>query len=372
MTLQQSQNGRCPVNNSYIIAARRTPVVPRGGALSDLEIHDLGAPVVRACLADAGVMPEHVDDLICANAIGGGGNPARLVALAAGLSDQVAGLSIDRQCVGGLDAVLLADAMVKSGQADVVIAGGAESYSRRPIRMRTFDDQSPVPYESPPFTPWPDRDPDMALAANDIGIARDVQDDWAIHSHQKACDTVHPEIVPIGGIDHDPYARRLTMALCKRATSIAGDVTFANTAVAADAAAFVVVVSEDIARTMPDRAVKIIGGCTRGDVPERPALAPIGAIKTALRRANLTPDEMTTVEMMEAYAAQAVACVEGAGLNPELCNLGGGALARGHPIGASGAILVARLYQEMKTRDGFGLASIAAAGGIGAALILGR
>jgi len=360
------------MTHSYIIAARRTPVAPRGGGLSTLEIHELGAPVVRACLADAGLVPDQIDDLICANAIGGGGNPARLVALAAGLPDHVAGLSIDRQCAGGLDAILIADAMIKSGQADVIVAGGAESYSRRPIRMRTSDNAAPVAYDSPPFTPWPDRDPDMAVAANAIGVPRDAQDHWAIQSHHKAMTAQHPEIVPINDIVRDPYARRLTLALCKRATPIAGDVTFANTAVAADAAAFVVVVSEKIARTMPDKAIKIIGGCTRGDAPERPALAPIGAIETALRRTDLTPNDINTVEMMEAYAAQAVACVDGTGLNPDLCNLGGGALARGHPIGASGAILAARLYHEMQTRDGFGLAAIAAAGGLGSAVILGR
>ncbi len=360
------------MTHSFIIAARRTPVVPHGGALSTMDIHELGAPVVRACLEDAGLSPDQVDDLICANAIGGGGNPARLVALAAGLPDRVAGLSIDRQCVGGLDAILLADAMIRAGQADVIIAGGAESYSRRPIRMRTSENAPPVAYDSPPFTPWPDRDPDMAVAADAIGIARDIQDAWAVKSHQKARAATHPEIVPMAGIDRDPYARRLTAATCARAKSIAGDVTFANTSVAADAAAFVVVVSAKIAANMPDRAIKIITGATRGDAPERPALAPIGAIKAALEHAALAPSDIAVVEMMEAYAAQAVACVDGAGLSADRCNLGGGALARGHPIGASGAILATRLYQEMQARDGFGLAAIAAAGGLGSALILGR
>jgi len=366
------KTGYCNMKNSYIIAARRTPVAPHRGALSNLEIHDLGAPIVRACLADSGLAPSEVDDLICANAIGGGGNPARLVALAAGLPDHVAGLSIDRQCVGGLDAILLADAMIKSGQAEVIIAGGVESHSRRPIRMRTSPNADPVAYDRPPFTPWPDRDPDMAVAANAIGIPRDAQDHWTVNSHHKALAAQHPEIVSINGIDLDPYARRLTDALCQRAKPIAGDVTFANTAVAADGAAFVVVVSETVARALPDQAIKIIGGCTRGAAPERPALAPIDAIKAALANCSLEPSDIFTVEMMEAYAAQAVACVERVGLDPAMCNLGGGALARGHPIGASGAVLATRLYHEMLVRGGIGLAAIAAAGGLGTALILER
>ncbi|MFN3282058.1 MAG: thiolase family protein, partial [Tabrizicola sp.] len=143
-----------------LIAARRTAVVPRGGAFARLRIEDLAAPVLRACLADAGIGPEEVDEVILSNALGAGGNPARRAALAAGLPERVAGLSIDRQCAGGLDAILLARALVDSGAAEVVLAGGVESYSRRPLRLATDPDGGPpVPYDEAPFTPWPDRDP---------------------------------------------------------------------------------------------------------------------------------------------------------------------------------------------------------------------
>ncbi|OZA10847.1 MAG: acetyl-CoA acetyltransferase, partial [Rhodobacterales bacterium 17-64-5] len=112
-----------------LIAARRTAVVPRGGAFARLSIEELAAPVIAACLKDAGITLDQVEEVILSNALGAGGNPARRVALAAGLPERVAGLSIDRQCAGGLDAILLARALVDSGAADIVLAGGVESTS---------------------------------------------------------------------------------------------------------------------------------------------------------------------------------------------------------------------------------------------------
>jgi len=128
---------------AHIIAACRSAVVPRGGAFANLTPHMLGAPVLQAALSQAGIAPEEVDEVIVSNAMGGGGNPARLVSLAAGVPEDIAGLSIDRQCAGGLDAILLARAIVTSGAAQIVVAGGVESYSRRPQRLRTFADGSP-------------------------------------------------------------------------------------------------------------------------------------------------------------------------------------------------------------------------------------
>ncbi|MGJ8618108.1 MAG: beta-ketoacyl synthase N-terminal-like domain-containing protein, partial [Sulfitobacter sp.] len=174
--------------SAYIIAACRSPVAPRGGALSQLSMHDLAAPILRAALSQAKLDPNDVDEVIVSNALGAGGNPARIMSLAAGLPDRIAGLSIDRQCAGGLDALLLARQMIRSGDANVVVAGGVESYSRRPMRMQTFaDGRAPVAYDQAPFTPWPDRDPDMAEAADALaksqGITRKAQDEWAMSSH---------------------------------------------------------------------------------------------------------------------------------------------------------------------------------------------
>lgn len=358
---------------AFIIAARRSAVIPRGGAFQRLSIEDLGAPVLLASLADAGIAAGEVDELIVSNALGAGGNPARRVALAAGLPERVAGLTLDRQCAGGLDAILLARAMVDSGMAEVVVAGGVESYSRRPLRLATNPDGGPPkPYDEAPFTPWPDRDPGMteaaAALAQSLGISRRDQDDWAVSSHAKALRAAPlPEIVDLAGQGRDAFARPLTHAIAARAPCITGTITSANAAVAADAAAFVVVVSERIAMTAL-RALRLGPGITRGGDPVQPGLAPVAAIRQVLALAAMKPAALSLSEIMEAYAVQAIACVQGAGLDPDLVNRNGGALARGHPIGASGAILAVRLFHDL--HSGAGLAAIASAGGIATALLV--
>ncbi len=358
------------MRRAFVIAARRTAVVPRGGAFAGVSVDALGAAVLRAVLADAGLGAAAVDEVIVANAIGEGGNPARRIALLAGLPERVAGLTIDRQCAGGLDALLLARALVGAG-ADVVVAGGAESYSRRPVRRMPWAD---APYEQAPFTPWPDRDPDMAQAADAmarrLGIARGRMDVWAVASHARAMaarERMRAEIVPLAGVGDDAFARVLTPALAARAPVVCGAITAANAAVAADGAALCVVVSERVA-AQAARAVEIVAGATLGGDPVEPATAPVAAIAAALAGAGLVPASLERCEVMEAYAAQAMACVEGAGLDPATVNTGGGALARGHPVGASGAVLAVRLFHDL--RGGHGLAAIAAAGGIGSALVL--
>ncbi len=359
---------------AFVIAARRTAVIPRGGAFARLSIEELGAPVLLACLADAGITRAMVNEVIVSNALGAGGNPARRVALAAGVPERVAGLSIDRQCAGGLDAILLARAMVDSGAAEVVIAGGVESYSRRPLRLATNPNGGPPkPYDEAPFTPWPDRNPGMSEAAGALarrlGIPRVEQDDWAVKSHAKALRAgALPDIVALEAQTTDAFARQLTYALAARAVSITATITAANSAVAADAAAFVLVVSERIAAKAP-RSLRLGPGITLGGNPMEPGLAPVAAIAEVLALAGVHPQDLTQAEIMEAYAVQAIACVEGAGLDPSRVNTQGGALARGHPIGASGAILVVRLFHAL-TQEALGLAAIAAAGGIGSALVV--
>ena len=359
---------------TWIVAARRTAVAPSGGAFRRLMPHELAAPVLRACLADVGLGPQDVDEVILANALGGGGNPARLAALAAGLPDRVAGLSIDRQCAGGLDAILLAKALVDSGAARMVLAGGAESHSRRPIRMATDPDGGPAQaYDRPPFTPFPDRDPGMheaaASLARRLGISRDRMEDWAMGSHAKALkhgQDMAAEIVPLAGLSGDAFTRALTPALAARARVLIGEITAATVAVSAAAAAFVVV----SATPLGPRPLRLIAGATRGAAPDDPGSAPLLAMAEVLRLSATAPDALAMAEVMEAYAAQVIACVEGAGLDPAIVNPQGGALARGHPIGASGAILAVRLFHSLQ--QGRGLATIAAAGGIGTALLAER
>lgn len=351
-----------------LIAARRTAVVPRGGAFARLRIEDLAAPVLQACLADAGIAPAQVDEVILSNALGAGGNPARRAALAAGLPETVAGLTTDRQCAGGLDAILLARALVDSGAAEVVLAGGVESYSRRPLRLTTDPDGGePQPYDQAPFTPWPDRDPDMAAAAEALArrlsIPRDRQEAWAAQSHAKAlAGDVSAEIVPLNGVTRDAFPRALTPRLLHKAPVLTGTITSATAAVAADAAAVCLVVTDRIAQ---GRGLALLSGATLGGTPQEPGLAPVVAI-----RRIWSGEPLAQAEIMEAYAVQALAVIDGAGLDPQIVNPSGGGLARGHPIGASGAILAVRLFHGL--RQGRGLAAIAAAGGIGTALLVER
>jgi acetyl-CoA C-acetyltransferase len=234
--------------------------------------------------------------------------------------------------------------------------------------MRTDPDGGPPePYDQARFTPWPDRDPDMAVAADALArrlaIPRDRQEAWATDSHAKALSAdLSAEIVPLNGITRDAFPRALSQRLLAKAPVVTGSITAATAAVAADAAAICLVVSDRIAR---GRGLALLKGATVGGNPEEPGLAPVAAIRRIWDGGLLAQ-----AEIMEAYAVQALAVIDGAGLDPQIVNPAGGGLARGHPIGASGAILAVRLFHGL-TRDR-GLAAIAAAGGIGTALLVER
>ncbi len=368
--------------SAWAASAKRSPIAPTGGTLAEFELHEIAATVMNACLDEADCPPDMVDEVILGNALYGGGNPARMAVLAAGFPDSVPGLTIDRQCASGLDAIVLATCLVESGAADVVLAGGAESHSRRPERRaRPPDGGDPVAYERPPFAPFPDRDPDLHLAADrladDLGISRRRQDSWSIESHRKAraaSDRLAREIVALGpgGRARDTFTRVLTMETCRRAPVLTGSITRANASVSADGAAFLLVVEERMLPRLRCRnAVRISHAATLGGAPELPGLAPVAAIKAVLETSQSRISDIAVGEIMEAYAAQAIACVERAGLSPARVNPGGGSLARGHPIGASGAVLAVRLFHELgrASPEGPGLAAIASAGGIGTAVL---
>ncbi len=370
--------------SAYLIAARRTAVAPRDGAFRAIEAHDLAASVIGAVLADAEIAPHDIEDVIFGNALYGGGNPARMAALAAGLPDNIPALTIDTQCCAGLDAVLLAAARIEAGEADIILAGGVESFSRSPMRFvrPRGPDETPREYKRPPFAPFAMRDPDMieaaAALAKELGISRSAQEAFAVESHRKAANLAGSEIVTVENLARDAFTRALDAKLCARLPVVAGEaeygVTAATIAVEADAAAAVLVVSEKIAKRAKF-AARILSGSRRGGEPERPGLAPIGAARVLLDRHGVTAAALTSAEIMEAFAVQAIACANGLGLDHQIINPGGGALARGHPIGASGAILCVRLFENKKAapKSGFlGLAAIAAAGGIGSALLLGE
>lgn len=373
----------------WIVAARRTPVAPVNGALRELGVADLAAPVIRQLLQDAAIGADQIDQVILGNALYGGGNPARLVALAAGLPECLSALTLDTQCCSGLDALRLGAQSIEAGQADLVLAGGVESTSRRPIRQHrpTGTDGIPVTYERPPFTPWPERDPDMAdsaarLAA-EAGIDLNTQNDWACRSHRKALavqDRLAAECVPLGGLSVDAATRPMSPALAARTPVIArcgeGRVNVAGTALQADAAAVVLLASDEARRRLSPSlpAIRWRAGLTGGSLVDSPPQAMVPVVQKILAAQGVGPTDLHCAEIMEAYAVQAISNCRDLHLPDECINRGGGALARGHPIGASGAILAVRAFHElMHAGEGAqALLAIAAAGGLASAALLAR
>ena len=373
------------MNTVYAVAAKRTPVASRNGVLKHLDAWQLGAFVIRSVLDEFSIEPDAVDLVLMGNALYAGGNPARLAALEAGLPVSVTAQTIDTQCCAGLDAIITGARMIQSGAANVVIAGGIESFSRAPQRSRRglTDMRLLEPYDRPPFSPWPEHDPDMlesaAQLATERSISREAQARYAVASHHKALagHSNTDEIVPVAGVKADSFTRPLDQRICSRARVVAGDaktgLTHATIAVEADAAAVVVLVGESAIANHKSNAaiIEFIDGRAAGCDPAMPALAPITATKTLLDSRSVSVEQLSRVELMEAFAVQAMVCQQECGFDNSAINRGGGALARGHPIGASGAILAVRLWHEMCAAQSgeYGLATIAAAGGLGTAAL---
>lgn len=389
------------MNDAVILGWGRSAVTPLGGALSQLQPHEIATPVVQGILQRFGIPSTAIDAVIAGNAMGAGGNPARMLALAAGFADRIPALSVDSQCCAGLDAIALAHGMLAAGNADVVIAGGVEAWSRAPIRQHrprhAHAGETAITYDSPAFAPDPARDPSMLLAAArhalKAGITREQQDAWAVHSHARAVAArahIHNEIIAIGAATQDSYPRPLDQRHLARMPVVAlsdddsaDETTRQRHAVSriavspsADGAAFVVIATRDAARRLnlrPHFAWR--AGVSVGAPPETPMLAAIDAAQTALARTANRIDDLWGVELHDAFAAQAIAFCEALALSPTLLNRHGGGLGRGHPIGASGAISLVRLLADMHQKaphGALGLAAIAAAGGLGAAAIIER
>jgi acetyl-CoA C-acetyltransferase len=381
-----------------VVAARRAPVGTAGGALRDLDVVALAAPVLRAVVTDlraggADVRPDGVDDVVLGNCMGPGGNPARVAALAAGLALDVPGLTVDRQCGSGLDAIGVAARMVLSSGPDggVVLAGGAESASTAPQRLARGDDGALTPYDRARFAPDDIGDPGMGEAAEALarrsGVSRDRQDAYAARSHARAraaadAGRFADELVPVAGVEHDERPRSLTTATLSRfrpAFADAGTVTAGNSCGISDGAGAVALVPEDVRARLgvPGLAVRAHAVC--GIDPNLPGLGPVPAVRAVLDAAGLTLDDVGSVEMTEAFASQVLACTDALRLDvlgedaDRVCP-DGGAIAFGHPWGASGALLVVRLFATMVRRDGprFGLATCAVGGGQGVATLLER
>lgn len=369
----------------WVSAAVRTPVANRNGALAHLQAWQLASPLITALLHSTGIAPIGVDQVLMGNALYGGGNPARLAALNAGLPVSVPALTLDSQCCGGLDAIALGAQMIRAGSAHIVIAGGLESWSRAPQRISNPAVGLPKAYSRPPFSPWPDRDPDMLVAAAELarerGISRVQQQQYAIASHTKArANPEQPGVIPIGGQTGDEYTRALNERLCQRLPAVAGAEPHALTAAAiasqSDAAALVLLMSEEALEQYPQQqtVLRVLGSNSGGSDPAQPALAPITVAQELLKRHEQQSNQLHSVHLMEAFAVQAMAFIEDLGLDPEQCNPSGGALSRGHPIGASGAIEVNNAFYELQssTQPSVALCAIAAAGGLGSAMLLER
>ena len=391
-----------PAPTALIAAWARSAVVPCGGAFKGLRPHEIAAPVVQALLHRAGVAPQMVDAIVVGNAMGAGGNPARMVALAAQLPEHCATYSVDTQCCSGLDAVTMAVGLLASGQASVVIAGGVEAWSRAPIRMHrpTQEGEPPVAFERPAFTPAPSRDPDMLVSAAryalDHSFARAEQDAYALHSHQRALahqSDLSAEIVVVAGTQHDVYPRPLDARRAARmpaavkpselgkgwhqAAHAGPDCSISAFTISAkaDGAAFVLLASaETCGRLNIHPQSAWITGASIGSAPETPLVAAEMAARAAMLRAGVpSAGALRVIELHDAFAVQGLSFCQNLALDPQRVNRRGGGLARGHPIGASAAIALVRLLADLSQDESTGaqgLVAVAGAGGIGAAAIV--
>jgi acetyl-CoA C-acetyltransferase len=363
-----------------------------GGLHARRSIAALAAPVLEAVLADGRVDPAQIDEVILGNAVGGGGNPARLIALAAGLPEATPAMTIDRQCASGLDAIVTGARMIESGAADAVIAGGAESPSTAPWRIAkpsNLHKGLPHFFGQPAFAPGAEGDVGMIEAAENVAwechISRERQDAFALESHRKAVAAAEAgglsaEIVPLGcdpreSRDEGPRAS-LTLKLLSRVTPLVaanGSVTSGNSCQVNDGAAAVLMVSGALHRKLGlPRGLVFAGAASAGIAPRLLGLAAVNAARKLAEKTGFPLLDIDAIELNEAFAAQALATLDLLSLDPHKLNTLGGALAYGHPYGASGALLVVRLFSRMSRENTAqspqtGLAMIAAAGGVGVA-----
>ena len=367
-----------------IAAWARSAVVARHGAFKNLLPHEIAAPVMQAVLSRAKVNASAVDACVMGNALGAGGNPARMAALHAGLPVACRSLSIDTQCCAGLDAVALGAQLIQTGQAHVVIAGGVEAWSRSPIRMHRplHADEEATAYERPAFAPTPEQDPDMLLAAADYalqtGVSRSRQDAYALESHARAVahrDAIANEIVPIAGVVHDTQPRSLDATRAARMPEVAPQMSVLAVSAQADGAAFVLLLSPQAAQRYDcDASLTWLAHTSVGAAPQTPMLAASVATREVLKLAHVANlQAVDHIELHDAFAVQGLDFCQTWGVSPEQINCKGGGVARGHPIGASGAVALVRVLSDLHNNpraQGLGLAAIAGAGGLGSAALV--
>ncbi|WP_421579173.1 thiolase family protein [Shinella sp. M31] len=381
-----------PERIPVIAAAFRTPIGRVNGTLSTIEPASLAVPLIRRILQDTGLAAEDVDDVLLGNAANSAGNLARLAALEAGLAVSVPGMTIDRQCGSGLEAIALAARLVTAGAGRIYLAGGTESSSRAHLRFRPplTPDGVPEPVRRARMAPDAIGDPDMGIAAENVarhaGISRARQDAFALESHRRAVAAQKAgrfagEIVPLdtqaGRVAQDECPRENTslekLAALKPVFRPDGTVTAGNACPVNDGAAVVLVTSLTEARRRGlTMLLELVDSATVGVDPNLLGLGPVPAMeKLVARNPGLDAANIPYIEFNEAFAAQVLASLDALGIDHTIVNREGGALALGHPYGASGAILVTRLFAQMRAADAGteALAMMGIGGGMGIATL---
>jgi acetyl-CoA C-acetyltransferase len=392
-----------PVREVVIVSAARTAVGTFGGTLSTLPAYELGAVVIKEVLHRAGLSAEHVDEVILGQILtaGEGQNPARKASLKAGLPVTTPVTSVNKLCGSGLKTVTMAAQAIMLGDAEVIVAGGQESMSTAPYllpKARTgyrmgngelvdsmINDALTCSWENV----------HMGITAENIaeqyGITRDEQDRFAVASQNKAEAAIKAgrfkdEIVPVtipskkGDIvfDTDEHPRFGTTleaaAKLKPAFKKDGTVTAANASGINDGAAAVLLMSAEKARALGLQPLAVIRGYgSAGVEPRIMGMGPVPATRKALAKAGLTVDQLDLIEANEAFAAQSLGVARELKFDPAKVNVNGGAIALGHPVGASGArILVTLLHEMQKRQSRYGLATLCIGGGQGIAVVVER
>jgi acetyl-CoA C-acetyltransferase len=381
------------VARSVIVSAVRTPFGKLGGGLAAYRAVELGAHAIEAALERVDVAADEVEYVIMGQVLQGGAGqaPARQAAVGAGLPKETPADTINKVCASSLRAVEIADTMIRAGDHDVIVAGGMESMSNAPYFLEkarfgyrlgdgrlvdlmvhdgltsTFDGRHMVEQAS--------------LIARELGISREEQDRWALRSHERAVAATDAgrfadEIVPVGELSADEGPRRDTtyekLAALKPVFDPEGTTTAGNAPGVNDGAAALVVCSEEFARR---RGLEVLATIvSQGYVADEFAYlarTPAGAGAKALAKAGKAIDEVERVEVNEAFCSVAVNSVRMLGADPERVNVNGGAVALGHPIGASGGRILTTLIHELRRNGGgLGLAAICSGGGQGDALLV--
>ena len=359
------------IKRAVIVQAKRTPIGKIGGILQNIQPYEMVAPLLQHLTYG---MEEKIEEVILGNVVGPGGNVARVAALEAGLPLSVTGITIDRQCSAGLEAIRMACYLVQGGAGSCYIAGGVESTSTSPFPSRAR------------FSPDKIGDPDMGIAAENVAekysISKEMQDEFALLSYQRSWEAFekgyfNQEILQIEDFYQDEVfvKKRKMKELLNRAKPIFkknGTVTAANSCGIHDGASAVLVMEENMALKNGFQPIlRFLDSEVSGVHPNYPGAAPIPAIQDLLKRNQLTIEDIDLVEINEAFSSKIVACMKELSIPYEKLNVCGGALTIGHPYGASGSIMVTRLFYEVQRRKDikYVLAAIGSGGGIGVTVL---